>query len=272
MPDEFVGSTTPADATPSAPAPAAIPQDPAAAITATPSMAPQAPARSGAPEGYVPSYRIRETREAALREAQSEFSRKEVEYQAKMQQIQSQLHALVGLTPSNQNPEIDAIRQQFNQLYPGLSKLEAKAQDLLSMTDRSQDLEAQNNHYWQTYGRQQMDRLFKHAEESLGSGLTDEGKRQLHSSFVGFIQSSPELSDRYANDPTIVEEFWKQFTSSFIDPVRRSAAATVQGRAPQALPQDTSSGVPRSQPVPQHANLDDRVSAGWQVYQSTMRK
>ena len=262
---EFDGISAPAPAVGDTPAP---PQPATPAASASPVATPQAtpaPATSGVPEGYVPSYRIRETREAAVRESQSQWAAKEAQYQAQLQQIQSQLHALVGVNPQNKNPEVDAIRQQFGQLYPGLSKLEERAAQLQQMMEKAGDLEAQNQHYWETYGRQTMDRLFTTAQESLGGPLTEEGKRQLHASFVGFVQSSPEMQARYANDPTLVQDFWKQFTSSFIDPVRRSAQATVAGRAPGALPQDTPAGIPR-QPGPQPRDLDERMSTGWALY------
>ena len=136
----------------------------------------------------------------------------------------------------------------------------------MEMLDRAGDFDSQNQHYWQTYGRQTMDSLFKHAQETIGAPLSDEARRVLHSSFVGFVQSSPELTSRYASDPTIVDDFWKAFSSSFIDPSRRSATATVAGRAVAALPQDTPGGAPRATPGPVPANLDERAASAWALY------
>lgn len=266
-------SVTPAEATPSAPAPAiATPVAPAAPVAAAiPQATPQAPATGVPPqEGWVPSYRIRETREAAIRESQAQWAQQEAQIRAEAEQYKAQLQRLVGVTPPP-NPEIEAVRSQFGQLYPGLSKIEDRAQQIMELLERAGDLESQTNHYWTTYGRQTMDRLFDHAATSLGGPLNDEAKRVLHSAFTGFVSSSPEMSARYANDPTLVEDFWKAFSSSFVDPVRRTAAATVVGRAPQALPQDTPSGAPRATPAPQHSNLDERAAAGWAQYQSTAK-
>lgn len=248
-------SAAPAAATPAAPAPQA----------ATPPV-PQAPATGVGPDGWVPSYRVRETREQAVREANEGFAQKEAGYRAELEQIRSQLHALVGVQPP-QNPELTAVRSQFGQLYPGLAKLEERAADLMGLIDRAGDIESQNSHYWQSYGRQTMDKLFEHASTSLGSPLTDEGKRALHSAFSGFVSSSPELTARYANDPTLVDEFWKAFTSSFIDPVRRSASATVAGRVAGNIPQDTPGGAPHVNSGPKPANLEDRAALAWAQYQ-----
>lgn len=264
-------SSTPAEATPSAPAPAAAtPAAPAAVATATPSATPQAPATGAPGEGWVPSYRIRESREAAIREANESFAQREATIRAEADRYKQQLHSLVGVQPPP-NPETMAVRTQFGQLYPGLAKLEERADQLAQLIERSGDLEAQTEHYWQTYGRQTMDRLFTQAQSSLGAPLTDEAKRALHSSFVGFVQSSPELSNRYSSDPTIVDDFWKAFTSSFIDPARRTAAATVVGRANTALPQDTPAGLPRTSTPVQHQNIDERASTAWAMYQQNAK-
>lgn len=273
MADENV-SGTPAEATPSAPAPAAAtPAAPAApSAPATPSATPQTPATGAAPgEGWVPSYRLREAREAAERAAQTQFGQKEQQYQQELQRIQQQLHALVGVQPPA-DPQVAAVRDQFGQLYPGLAKLEERANDLMGLIERAGDLESQNSHYWQSYGKQTMDSLFKHAAETVGAPLTDDAKRVLHSSFVGFVQSSPELTARYANDPSIVEDFWKVFSSSFIDPSRRAATAPALSRAQIATPQDTPGGAPRATPAPQPANLDERAASAWALYQQNTNK
>ena len=269
MSDELVTSTPAAEPTPSAP--------PAPATSGAPAFAqatPSAPPVSAITEDrstWVPPHRLRETRESAIRESSQQWAQERAQLQAQYQQIQSQLHALVGVTPQG-DPEVANVRQQFAQLYPGLTAMEERANDLLGILDRSGDLEAQNSHYWQSYGRQSMDRLYEHASTSLGGPLTEDGKRQLHAAFTGYVSSSPELMNRYANDPTMIQEFWNQFTSSFIDPARRAASATVVGRAAAgALPQDTPGGAPRATPAPHPANLDERAAAGWAQYQTTKR-
>lgn len=260
MADEF---STPADgATSTAPPAEATP------ASATPPATPGGPAPGATPqvpEGYVPSYRLREQREAILRESQTAYEKKEADYKAQIEKIQSQVHALVGVQPS-QNTEADSIKQQFFTLFPWAKKLEDRFGDFESLVAESGNIKAQNEHYWSTYGQQTMARVYEQASTALGVPLTDAGKRQLHASFTGFVQSSPELQARYASDPTIVEDFMRDFTSNFIDPARRAASATVAGRAAGAIPQDTPGGVPRTSPVPAPKNLDERADAAWALY------
>lgn len=266
---------SPAPATSGAPAAAPTAAAPAPSVATTPAA--QTPATGGPGEGWVPSYRVRETREAAYREAQAEAraeaNRLVEEARQEAERYKSQLHRLVGVNPP-EDPQVDAVKSQFAKLYPGLAKLEERAADLLGAAERAGDIEAQNEHYWQTYGRQTMDRLFTGMATTLGGQLTEEAKRSLHSSFVGFVQSSPELTARYANDPTIVDDFIKAFTSSFIDPVRRASTATVAGRAAAVagLPQDTPGGAPQVAGPPKPKDLDERVAGAWAHYQTIAKQ
>ncbi len=266
-------TATPAPAT-SAPSAAPAPATPSAATPApATSGAPQAPATGAPGEGWVPSYRLREANERAQRDYESRLANERASWQQQWEQAQQQIRALVGVQPPA-NPEVAAVRNQFGQLYPGLARLEEQADRLLALQERAGDLETQNNHYWQSYGRQTMDRLFDVAEKSLGAPLTEEGKRSLHSSFVGFVQSSPELTARYAQDPSLANEWWQSFSSNFIDPVRRASQATVAGRAAvvAGLPQDSpGSGIPPTAAPPKPAGLDERAAQGWALYQQSKK-
>lgn len=276
------GTNAEPTATPSAPATPAtqgtpVPQSATGnqSQTATPQGATTPQQTSSIPEGHVPSYRLREAREAAAREAQTRFDQAQQQYQQEIAQLRSQVQALVGVKPNNSStPEVDAIRQQFSQVFPELARLAERARDLESLVERAGDLDNQTSHYWAQYGRNTVDRLFDHASKSMGAPLTDEGKRVLHSAFVGFVQSSPELTERYANDPTIVDDFLKDFTSSFIDPVRRGASAQTMQRAnaSNTLPQDTPGGAPRATPAPQLKNIDERADAAWALYQQRAKQ
>src|SRR3990167_5279844 len=152
----------------------------------TPQVTPQAatqpvnapsPATQGSgnpPQGFVPSYRIREASEAAARRAKQELAQEIAAARAEADRYKTQLHSLVGATPQ-QNPEVAAIRDQFANIFPEewqlLQQLKEKANNIFGLVDRAGDLEQSTNHYWTSYGRQTVDRLFGLAEDSLGSPL-----------------------------------------------------------------------------------------------------
>lgn len=255
--------------TPATPAPATPQGTPAAPVAAaTPNATPaQAPATGAVPEGYVPSYRIRETRENLERQ----FAEEKTRYQTELSAMQNKLRILAGVE-APPNPEVEAVRQQFTRLYPGLAKLDGRADVIEQFLEKADAIEQQTNHYWNTYTRQTLDKLFSLAEESYGAPLTDQGKATLHSSFVGFVQSSPEIQARYAEDPNLVVEFWKAFSSNFIDPVRRNTVAGAANRAPHGLPQDTPAGAPQTTPSPRLNGLDERANAAWAMFDAARQR
>jgi len=254
--------------------PTATPTAPLAPATPEPSVAapttPTAPAAGAisqpSNDAMVPSYRLRETREAAWREAQEAFATREADYQARLKMVQGQLHALAGVTPQEET-EVDQVRSQFGRVYPGLSKLEERAEQVLQILERAGDMETQNDHYWQSYGRQAMGRLFDKATESYGQPLSEDARRILHSAFLGYVASSPEILHQYTNDPKFVDDFWKNYSTNFIDPVRRVATAGAMARTTGPLPTDAPSGVPRATPPPQLKGLDERSVAAWAQFQ-----
>ena len=261
--------------TPSAPAtPSAAPAPPVAPLQSTPAVAiPSAPV--GAPiappedrSTWVPPHRLREIRE----QAQRQISEREAAYQSQITQYQNQLRALVGASPQP-NQEYEPIRQQFGQVFGAKSlSLFDKADQIEAALERINELEAAVNHVWGQHANNSMNSIYSQAAETLGAPLTDEGKRALHAAFTGWVQSNPEYGDRYLNDPGFVNEFWKTLSSTLVDPARRSAAASVASRGQQALPQDIPAGVPSPMQAPKPANLDERASNAWAVYQSSANK
>jgi len=279
-----MSDTATATPTASAPAPSAAPVIPSAAPasspatsgapaaqTATPS-APQASATQapGIPEGYVPSYRLRERGEQLERKYREQLAEYQRNSAGEVQQLRQQLQALVGAQPQ-QNPEIAAVRDQFGQLFPKLMELEERAQDLLGLVDRAGDFDAATSHQWLTYGRQTMDRLYSQAEKELGGPLSNEAKAIIHGAFTNLVASSPELQRRYAEDPSFADEWFKQsFAPAFIAPAQRSAAATVQGRTAQVqqLPNVAGGAIPGVAQPPKPKDLDERAAAAWAQFQT----
>lgn len=228
-------------------------------------------ATGGAPgEGWVPSYRLREQRAAYERQVAEREAAIRADYDRRLEETNQKLRILAGVAEPA-NPEVQAVKQQFAQLFPGLARLDDSAVErLLQMVEQSGDLEQQNKHYWESYGHQRVSQLFEMAEKDIGTPLTEAGKARLHSALVGYVQSSPEAQVAYARDPNFVSDFWKAWSSDFIEPVRRVSSATAQARAGQPVVQDIPGQI-RTQPPAQPGNLDDRLSMGWNSYNQNKR-
>ena len=250
-----------------APTPATPEAPPTPAPIASPVATPQVPAAApiAAPEdrsNWVPPHRIREVREAEQRR----FQQEQAQLQAQLQHYQRQVQALTGTLPQG-NTEHTNIRQQFDEVFgAGASDFLSQREQMQQYVARMQELEQAVDYIWRNHGRQSMDRIYSQASETLGGPLSDEGKRALHAAFTGWIQSSPEYAQRYVDDPSVVDEFWKTLSSTLVDPVRRNATAQVVNRAHGPLPQDTPAGVPLPGPAPKPANMDERMSQAWNSY------
>jgi hypothetical protein len=188
-----------------------------------------------------------------------------------MEQLTKNLQALTGVQPQNADP-VREVRDQFGRVYPNLAKMEDQYEKFEQLLNRFPDLEAQQEHYWTSHATQTMDRLHTLAQADLGGNLSEAGKRNLQANFVGYLQSNPEAAQRYSYDPFVVNEFWKEFTSNFIEPVKRSSAANTLARAPQNLPQDAPSGNAITGGPAKPKDLDDRVGKAWDAFNATKRK
>ena len=211
---------------------------------------------------------MRETTEQ-LRQAQAQWQQQQAQYEARLQEYERQRNALLGIQPPP-DPDAQAIKEQFSRLFPTLAKFEERGIDpeqINALLTQAQDMQMQQAHYWQSYGRQSMDRLFDKAQATLGAPLNDKAKEALHTAFMGYVGSSQEMLLRYANDPTLVDEFWNSFASSFIEPVRRVAATAVAERAAVPVPRDSGSTGVRVTPAPPLQNMDERAAAAWAQYQ-----
>jgi hypothetical protein len=269
--DEFsdAGGGNPSAAAPTTPA------TPASASTGAPAAAPATPSASqppatGGSDDRVPSYRIRETRDQVTRQLTDQFNAERAQLKREMEQYQAQVRALVGVNPPQAQTEEEAIRAQFNKLFPGLAKMESNQEVYERLAEQADQLRVTTENYWSNHGRQTMDTLFKQAETDLGAPLNQTAKGILHGSLVSWLQADPARAARYETDPSIVNDFWKEYQSSLIEPSRRSVAAGVAGRAAAVatLPQNpVSGGVPTSQPAALPKGLDDKANLAWARFQ-----
>lgn len=275
MPDPIVETGTPeppvvGETTTPSPAPATTGAPVAA--PATPSNgAPPASATDASRVDWVPSHRLRETREKVLNEARAYIEHLQAQHAREMETLRNQVRVLTGVTPPA-NPEVQAVREQFGQLYPGLAKLEEKAAAIEDMLSELEELRAMQSYVWNQHRDSNLEHLYSTVEKATGAPLTDEAKQYLHASLLGYVQSSEERANRYATQGrAVVEELARAFIANFVDPLRRSSIAAAADRAAKALPQDRPAGAPQLAQEPKPKDLDERAARAFAVY-DTLRK
>jgi hypothetical protein len=163
---------------------------------------------------WVPPHRLRET--------STRVQQLERELYAQQQRVA----ALAGVQPPQapEDPETAAIRQQFERLYPGLAKLNERAERLAALAEMDpQSMTSAQEHYWESLGRQTFNRLDEKVQSLIGGELTPFARRTMQSAFAAYIQSDQDLAVRYAGqDPKLLDDFLKEYQTGFLDPYRRT--------------------------------------------------
>lgn len=137
------------------------------------------------------------------------------------------------------DPEIQAIRDQFAQIFPGLAKLTDEQIDkLVNFTERSDDLEATADHYWSQQGQSMLSGIEQGVLDKLGGDkLSDRQIKAIHRFYVGEVENDRELLHRHmAGDPKLVEEIVTAVLEDWYEPARRSLTATEVERAGKKVP------------------------------------
>jgi hypothetical protein len=140
--------------------------------------------------------------------------------------------------------------------------------------------EEQNQSYWQGVATRTLANVYDGvATMMLGQGKTG---KDLDPEFVadlqeGFLKwcerdrTGQRIARYEGHDPQLVPEFLKAFGARYVDPVRRSAAVSVQqrGQATQGLPVSGAAGLPAASVPPAVNNSDEDAVHGraWQVVQ-----
>jgi hypothetical protein len=139
--------------------------------------------------------------------------------------------ALSGVKPPAEpsDPEQEAIRSQFNKLYPGLAKLEAMADKLEKAGNFDFDgIQNSQQQVWVAHGNQVLATLQEKVKAAYGGAdLTPKALQRISRAFVSEVGDDADMRARYeAGDLSIIDEFVKDFTGGLLDPYRRSTAAT----------------------------------------------
>lgn len=204
----------------------------AAAATPPPAPAPSAFTYKEDRSNWVPSHRIRqESERAAKLERELEFERQRVA-------------ALSGVkhTPAP-NPERDRLKAELYEIAPELKEITEYRELLaeikeLKLKETLGTLQASHNQTWAQRGNATLNSLAESVREvygAAGKDLSPKAIQRIQRAFIAEIEADDEMRGRYeAGDPSIVEEFVKDFTGGLLDPYRRSTAAAVVTPGQQA--------------------------------------
>lgn len=209
----------------------------------------------GQSQANVPSFRLREEteRRQAVEQAYAQAMQHIATLQAQIQQRQAQQPQVSQARQPGFNvppAERERIRQQFGAVFPELQTLAEKAEAIQKLLDAMPNVQAQQDYYWQSVGGQFLRSLQEQATNIYGKDLSPMARRQFELGFIDWVENDPQARQRYlAQDTTLVADFWTQYRSHVLDPVRRAAAANLadQSQRLRRIPQPGTATPPPGQ-------------------------
>jgi hypothetical protein len=184
--------------------------------------------------------------------------------------------------PAPEDPKAKAIRDRLYEVIPGLKlldKLGANFDRILEAAEMVPESRTQNERYWDAVALHTTNQLFDgYATMTLGkektaTDLSDAQRLQLHEDFATWVMrdQSGRRRQRYeALDGKLVGEFLTGVRTTYIDPLRRTAAAPVARRiaAARTLPRGGgATPVATAPPKPKPQDEEAVHSAGWKALQ-----
>lgn len=162
------------------------------------------------------------------RQQRQELERRIAAAEAERDTERNRVRALTGVnTPSKDEAARAAVREEIGNMYPVLKGLnEEQLTKVLTLAEKADSLEQAVNHHWTQHAQSMIDNAYKGVEKAIGGKLSERQQKALGQLYLAEAANNPEFLKRHnASDPTLTEEFVKQFIEDWFEPARRSAIA-----------------------------------------------
>lgn len=193
---------------------------------------PVAPAAPAVPSGFVPIHRLNEAL-GRIKQMNGELT-------------QLRRPAAPAAPAATPNAADEEVKQAFFKLFPGAKALlDLPADKLSHALERMGQHEASFEHYWTSFGSAALRALNGGIQKTYGGQPDAPTRRLIDAAFIDWLESDQEAQHRFfTGDPTLADDFWNNFTSKLLDPIRRTAVASEQQRITrrEALPRPTPRG------------------------------
>jgi hypothetical protein len=253
-------------------APAAEPVSPAPASPASPTPAPATPAAPATPSAAAPAVVDRSTwippdkfraAEAAINRTARELEQARNDIKERDRRIQEALSG--GRTKSKEEADADQIAEAFYAL-PQFAHLRGLTADKLAIIDRlveqGESVQAAATQVWDQHTDKFLSSLESRIAEEYGvEKLTPGQSKKVRAAFGAFMPSATDAEamdafrKRYERaDPTLIDEFAKDYIDDLVQPIRRSATVPL-GERPRVPRGGGSTPVTSQTPKPDLSKL-----------------
>ena len=228
-------------------------------ITPEPTVTPEPspPPTPPAPTPPAPEYKYSEDRSnwlppdryRAAEAATNKAAREALQWRTQYEDANRRIAALAGVTPkAPEAEEQEKIARAFYALpqFAHLRGLTPQVMErLMAMTERGDEYEQGIRYQWDRLRDRTFKTVVEHIQDTLGLDTIDPDMAEdIHGMFRQWARSQPDQETfrlRYeAEDPKLMTEFLDRYKAKHIDPIRRSAAASLarpaQARVPRGGP------------------------------------
>lgn len=237
----------------------------------------QPPAQPGARPNLPPYRQEAIDRRDAAAAAAAEEERIGRLVQARLRDMLGGALGLPGTQPPA-DPRIERLRAQLFEVIPGLKELLDQREGILASARAAPQLSETTQLYWQGVAGRTLNNLYDSIASTLlgagktGKDLDPEVCDDVREAFVAWVdrdRTGARVQRYEAQDPTLLAEYLRNFTTRYLDPIRRTAAVNVadRGRARAAQPAPANGGMPPAAQPPAVDNTDEDAVHGraWAV-------
>lgn len=180
-----------------------------------------------------------------------------------------------------------AAREELFRIFPELKALEKLSKMLPQVEEvvtRFPDVAGQGEQYWIAQGHRTIAALHEEAAKLYGmeeSKLTPFQRNTINNSFMSWLQSDPQMSERFGRgDQRVLGEFIAEWRNSLFEPARRlgqggggtppPAGGGNRGRN-DLPPAPRGSGIPPAGGAPPKPKTEDEVhDAAWKGFEAAL--
>lgn len=173
---------------------------------------------------WIPPHRLQE--ETTKRK---EFENRFARVEGALAERDRQIAALTGSKlPTEEEAEVDLVRQRLRQIEPWMGKLDdEKVDKLLSLLEQSNALQDSNVKVWRNHANSMLNSVYGSIEKELGGELSARQRQKVYIAYREAAANDPAFLQRHEDgDPKLVEEFAREWIDDWFEPARRKVTQT----------------------------------------------
>lgn len=221
-------------------------------------------AQETARRGWVPGHTL------------GEKTKKVTELELQLADANKRMAALAGLAPKTETQIADEeLQAAFTAKFPWFGELTPEfLKELKELVSSRKNLDDTTRNHWDNIATRTLNDLETQFLDHIdASEITPTQRQKLNAAFLAWGNGNgpddlAKFKRRYdAEDPKLIGEFLKEFTSDFLMPARRQSAGSAVSRFRPVPSGGRSAAVVSTEPKPKPGNLDSAIDRAVKIIQ-----